>query len=839
MGEIKNLLIVESPAKAKTIEKFLGPDFTVTSSFGHIRDLARGNGAVEIENNYNPKYDVPEEKKKTVNELKKLAKKAEQVWLATDEDREGEAISWHICEVLGLDPAVTKRIVFHEITKSAIQKAVQSPRLLNLDLVNAQQARRILDRLVGFELSPILWKKITRSAALSAGRVQSVAVRLVVEREREIEGFEESSFFKVSANFIVTDETGRAVPLKAELAERYEVEGDAEAFLKRCNGATFKINDIAVRPGKKKPPAPFTTSTLQQEASRKLGYSVARTMTIAQRLYEAGHISYMRTDSVTLSETAVAAASQEITDRYGADYVQNRTFKNKSSNAQEAHEAIRPTYMNVASAGADDGQKRLYKLILNRTLACQMRDAELERTTAKIGISSTEEVLTAQGEVLKFDGFLKVYREAKEDDEILAKDDDKMLPPLSIGQVLDLEQMSAMERFTRPAARFSEATLVKKLEELGIGRPSTYAPTISTVQKRNYVIKESRDGRVRQYKLHVLYGPKGESPNSINSSVEKENTGAAKNKLFPTDMGKLVNDFLIKHFDSIMQYSFTAQIEKEFDQVATGSLEWTEMIDEFYKPFHKTVEHTLENAERVTGERALGTDPKTGRPVIARLGRYGPMVQIGHQDDEEKPKYAKIRRPYNLETVNLEQAMELFKLPRVVGEFEGEEVIAAEGRFGPYLRHMGKFTSLPRVKKDEEPTNASNPNTVTLEEAIQLIIAKRAADAAKLIKTFEEDENVQILMGRWGPYIKAGKKNVRIPKDVEAKDLTWEQVDEMVKNAPEKGKKKAATKKATTKKTTAKKKPAAKKTTTKKAATKKPAAKKTAAKEPVAEKPEE
>ncbi|MEZ4883839.1 MAG: type I DNA topoisomerase [Chitinophagales bacterium] len=769
----KNLMIVESPAKAKTIEKYLGEGFTVKSCYGHIRDLAKGDKAIDIENNYNPIYEVSKDKKEVVKELKKAAKGAE-VWLATDEDREGEAISWHLCEVLGLNEKETKRIVFHEITKPAILNAVQNPRLLNKDLVNAQQARRVLDRLVGFGISPILWRKIARSGSLSAGRVQSVAVRIVVEREREIRNFEVMPHFKITAFFEVKDAQGKKAIFKAELAKKIDEEATVEAFLKDCMGAAYAINDIKVKPGKKSPPAPYTTSTLQQEASRKLGFSVTRTMRVAQKLYEAGHITYMRTDSTNLSDTARTAAHSMIGSEFGDKYVQPRVFKTKSESAQEAHEAIRPTYFDKQTAGSDYDEERLYSLIWKRAVASQMADAELERTTARVGISTRSEELVGKGEVLKFDGFLKLYREAIDEDE--APEERDMLPPLTVGQVLDLKEMEARERFNRAAPRYSEATLVKKLEELGIGRPSTYAPTISTIQKRGYVIKEDRDGVKREYTLFLLDG----KSQKIDKKIESENTGFERQKLFPTDTGIVVNDFLLEHFPNVLNYDFTAKIEEEFDEIADGKKEWNQMIDNFYKPFHKNVEETMETAERASGERELGIHPKSGKPIIARLGRFGPMVQIGGPEDEEK-EYSAIRYPLTLETVTLEQALELFKLPRTLGEFEGHVVKAATGRFGPYVVHNKLFCSL---KKDSGLT----PLEITLEEAIEVIKNKRIEDAKKLIKEFDDYPDIRILHGRWGPYIKAGKQNVKIPKEKKEtpEELTIEEVLKLIEEAPKK-----------------------------------------------------
>ena len=742
-----------------------------------------------------------------------MAKSCNEVWLATDEDREGEAISWHLCQVLNLEETSAKRIVFHEITKPAILKAVQNPRLINRSLVDAQQARRILDRLVGFKVSPILWRKISSGSSLSAGRVQSVAVRLIVERSEEIDQFELSSNFQINAFFKLKDETGKTVLFKADLSKKLEDRLAAKVFLESCKNANYSITDIQVREGKKTPPPPFTTSTLQQEASRKLGFSVSRTMVVAQKLYEAGKITYMRTDSTNLSKTARNAAAAEIVKNYGDHYLKTRIFKTKQDLAQEAHEAIRPTYFEQPESGSSDDQKRLYRLIWRRAVASQMSDALLERTTAKILISTNQETLQAKGEVLKFDGFLKLYRVSAIDEESEEEDDSGMLPPLHVGQDLDLKAINATERFSRPPALYNEASLVKKLEELGIGRPSTYAPTISTIQNRKYVLKETREGVLRNYEFLSLKGATEKRANEIVEETKEETTGAAKNKLFPTDTGKVVNRFLMKHFDTVFDYGFTAQIEKQFDEIAKGEKEWQLMIDDFYQPFQKTVADTMENAERETGERVLGTDPKSGKPVVARLGRYGAMIQIGSVEDEEKPKFATLRSPLSIETVTFEQAMEFFKLPRVVGQFEQKDMVAAEGRFGPYIRHNSKFYS---IKKDDPA-----PLVITAEEAIELIKAKREADAKKLILDFEEHE-IQVLNGRYGPYIKAGKKNVKITKDKDPLTLTLEECQELAANTPDKpSRRKAAAKNPAAKKTTA----AAKKTT----AAKKPAAKKTTA----------
>jgi DNA topoisomerase-1 len=761
----KNLLIVESPAKAKTIEKILGEDFEVKSCYGHIRDLRKEEMGIDINNNYQPTYIVPEDKEKVVKELKQLAKKSSEIWLATDEDREGEAISWHLCEVLGLDPSSTKRIVFHEITKPAIQSAVGKPRTVDMNLVNAQQARRILDRIVGFELSPVLWRKMSVKNNLSAGRVQSVAVRIIAEREREINAFTPVSTFRIEALFTAKDNSGKSVTFSAE-GKKYQNQETAQSFLESCINANYTVSDIQVKPGKKTPPAPFTTSTLQQEASRKLGYSVARTMILAQKLYESGRITYMRTDSVNLSDTALTDISGQITQQYGKKYLQNRKFKNKNESAQEAHEAIRPTYMETTSVD-DSDTRRLYELIWKRTMASQMSDAELEKTTAKINISTNKEDLTAQGEVLKFDGFLKVYMEDRDDEDITEDEHQEgMLPPLTVGQQLPLKEMKATERFSRPQPRYTEASLVKKLEELGIGRPSTYAPTISTILKRGYVEKRDKEGIKRDFRILKL------KDNKISSVVEQENTGAEKSKLFPTDLGLVVTDFLKQHFDDIMDYNFTARIEEEFDEVAAGKLKWNKMIDDFYNPFKKDVEDTIENAERVKGERELGIDPASGKRVVARMGRYGPMVQIGEVNDEEKPRFAKLKNTQSIETITYDEAMELFKLPRTLGQFEDSDVTVNIGRFGPYIAHDKKFYSLG---KDFDPY------TITLEEATPIVVEKRAAKEERTIKVFEK-EKIQLLRGPYGPYIKQGLRNFKIPKEQQEKaaDLSLDEVKKMI-----------------------------------------------------------
>jgi DNA topoisomerase-1 len=776
----KNLLIVESPAKAKTIEGYLGKDFTVKSSYGHIRDLIKSEDAIDIANNFEQKYEVPADKKQLVSDLKKLAKEADMVWLASDEDREGEAISWHLFETLGLKDATTKRIVFHEITRPAIMQAIENPRKIDYNLVNAQQARRVLDRLVGFELSPVLWKKVKPS--LSAGRVQSVAVRLIVDREREVNKFTSEAAFKIVAVFGKGKEA-----FKAELSERFTQQGDAEKFLQDCINADFDVKSLETRPTKRTPAAPFTTSTLQQEASRKLGYSVSRTMSIAQKLYESGHITYMRTDSVNLSDTALNAAAAEIISAFGNKYHHHRKYKTKSAGAQEAHEAIRPTYFNQHSIGGDGAEKRLYELIWKRAIASQMSEAQFEKTTAKISISTRKEELVANGEVMKFDGFLKVYLESNDDDDDTQQDgENAMLPPLAKGQRLALQEMSATERFSRPPARYTEASLVKKLEELGIGRPSTYAPTISTIQNRGYVVKEEREGKQRQFRVLTLKN------GSIVKEQKTENTGAEKGKLFPTDIGAVVNDFLVLYFKGIVDFHFTASVEKQFDEIAQGMKEWTDMIRSFYTPFHKDVQNTIETADKATGERELGTHPVSGKKVSVRIGRYGPFVQVGENatdTEPQKPLYASLRAGQSIETISLEDALELFKLPKNVGMFEDKDMTVAIGKFGPYVRHNSAFYSLP---KEIDPLDLSE------EKAIELIIEKRKKDAEKLIKTFEEDPAVKVLNGRWGPYIEFGKQNVKIPKGKEPLELTYEECKALAAaeaKEPKKGGKKFVKKK--------------------------------------------
>lgn len=761
----KNLLIVESPAKAKTIGKYLGKDFEVKSSFGHIRDLDKEGMGIDIENGFKPRYSISDDKKKVVNELRSHVKKADEVWLATDEDREGEAISWHLCEVLGLKPETTKRIVFHEITKPAIQRAIKNPRLVNMNLVNAQQARRVLDRLVGFEISPVLWRKLSGQKSLSAGRVQSVAVRLIVEREREINQFKSESSFKIEGIFEANDIHQKPVTFKAE-GLRFSKEQDARAFLEKCSHARFSVEDVQVKPGKKTPPAPFTTSTLQQEASRKLGYSVSRTMRIAQQLYENGFISYMRTDSVNLSQTALENAQDVISNHYGPDYYKRRQYQTKSQSAQEAHEAIRPTDLGITEIDDPQGQK-LYDLIWKRTIASQMADAVTERTTAKIGISTTKDQLTASGEVLKFDGFLKVYIESSDDEE---EDGNQagLLPPLTIGQNLPLIELNATERFTRPAPRYTEASLVKKLEELNIGRPSTYAPTISTIQQRGYIEKKSKEGIKRNYRILQL------KSNQIKEQTAQETTGTEKNKLFPTDLGLVVTDFLNKHFTQVMDYGFTANIENEFDEIATGKKEWNSMVSSFYTPFHQTVEDTLTNAERAKGERELGTDPDSGKPVFARLGRYGPMIQIGNAEDEEKPRFATLKPNQSIETITLEEALDLFKLPFSLGNYEDKEIIIGLGRYGPYVKWNEQFISIPR---------GEDPLSVDKDRAIELIKAKQEADAPV---AYYNGKPVTKGKGRFGPYIKYEDLFVNVPKRYDFDNLSQEDIDELVSKKLEK-----------------------------------------------------
>jgi len=766
----KNLLIVESPAKAKTIQKYLGKDFTVKSSFGHIRDLHKGEDAVDVENDFAPKYVIPADKKKQVKELKDAVKKVDEVWLATDEDREGEAISWHLCKVLGLDESTTKRIVFHEITKPAIQKAVSNPRALDINLVNAQQARRVLDRLVGYKLSGILWKKI--KGKLSAGRVQSVAVKLIVEREREINKFEVESFFRIVAIYNVVNGKGKKVQIKAESPKRFKAEGDAESFLKNCIGADFPINNIEVKPIKRKPAPPFTTSTLQQEASRKLYFPVNKTMRVAQQLYEAGYITYMRTDSVTLSNTALGLIQQEIENKFGQEYAQFRRFKNKSSSAQEAHEAIRPTNISLHSVGLSKDANRLYQLIWKRTIACQMADAQLEKTMVKIGVSTMPDaLLQAVGEVLKFDGFLKVYLESKDDNG--DEETQGVLPPLKVGQLLDLDNMKAIESFTRPPGRFAEASLVKKMEELGIGRPSTYAPTITRImdESKGYVVKESREGKERNFQVLSLEN------GNISKVTETEKNGAVKNRLFPTDMGITVTDFLEEHFDQIMNYSFTAGIEEKFDSVASGQQEWVKMLDEFYGPFNEKVEETVEHGKRPDRERKLGIDEASGRTMLVRMSRRGPVIQIGtpeELEEGEKPRYANLQPGQTIDTITFEEAEKLFQLPKTLGEFEGKDVIIGLGRYGPYVKYNEKFISIPR---------GIDPMNISMESAVELIREKQKADAP--VATYKALP-ITKGKGRFGPFIKWNGIFVNVPRKMDFDNLQPEEMFDLIEKKLEK-----------------------------------------------------
>ena len=774
----KNLVIVESPAKAKTIEKFLGKDFEVLSSYGHIRDLKKKDFSVDIEHNYKPIYEIPADKKKLVETLKQEADKADMVWLASDEDREGEAIAWHLFEVLKLKPEKTKRIVFHEITKDAILHAIENPRDIDLNRVDAQQARRVLDRIVGFELSPVLWKKV--KPALSAGRVQSVAVRLIVEREREISAFKPEAAYRVIGEFLLPG----GELLKAELSQRLKTEDEAKALLEACKTAQFSIGDVTVKPAKKSPAAPFTTSTLQQEAARKLGFSVAQTMMVAQRLYEAGHITYMRTDSVNLSSLAINTTKDEIVKTLGERYLHIRNYHTHTKGAQEAHEAIRPTYISHHEINASSQEKRLYELIWKRTIASQMSDAELEKTTATIAVSGRKEHFVAVGEVLKFDGFLKVYMEST-DDEGDAEGNDKMLPALAKGDVLALSSVTATERFSQAPARYTEASLVRKLEELGIGRPSTYAPTISTIQQREYVENGDRKGTERKYRMLTLHDGK------IESGEKTELTGADKGKLLPTDIGVVVNDFLTEYFPDILNYNFTANVEQQFDDIAEGKTVWNDEIDHFYKLFHPVVESALAlRLEHKVGERVLGTDPKSGRPVSVKIGRFGPLVQIGTPEDTEKPLFASLLKGQSMSTITLEEALKLFDLPRTLGDFEGKTVVVGIGRFGPYIRHDGKYVSLPKE---------FTPQGVSLEDAIMLIQQKREQESQRLIKKFDEDDELELLNGRFGPYIAYKKKNYKLPKGSEPASLTFADCMKIVEDADKAPAKKKPARKKTTK----------------------------------------
>lgn len=766
----KNLVIVESPAKAKTIEGFLGKEYVVKSSYGHVMDLSKTQLGVDIGKGFEPQYEVSPDKKKLIAELKQMAKGAETIWLASDEDREGEAISYHLFKALGLKESQTKRIVFHEITKSAITKAIETPRGIDHNLVAAQQARRVLDRLVGYELSPLLWKKVKPS--LSAGRVQSVAVRLIVEREEEIKEFSVSSAFRVVAHFELVV-NGITYEVEAELPERFETRDAAFAFLESCKGASFTVQSVEKKPAKKSPAPPFTTSTLQQEASRKLGYSVANTMRVAQHLYESGKITYMRTDSVNLAESAIQKAKAVVTETYGANYVKSRRYATKTKGAQEAHEAIRPTYLENQTISGSDEEKRLYDLIWKRTIASQMADAELERTNVQISISTNKRNLVASGEVILFDGFLKVYFEGTDDDSNEEKQG--ILPPLQKGQDLKMNQMIAQERFTRHPARYTEASLVKKMEELGIGRPSTYAPTISTIQKREYVVKEDRPGMVRKYQVITL-----KADQKIIEKTASENTGFEKAKLFPTDIGILVNRFLCQYFNDIIDYNFTANVEKEFDEIAEGRKKWNQMIGEFYGPFHAKIEDTLENAAKFSGEKLLGVDQVSGKNVYVKVGRYGPIVQLGDTESDEKPRFAGLRKNQAMDTISLDEAMDLFSFPRLLGEYEGKEISVAIGRFGPYVKHNNQFFSL--MKTDD-------PGEISVERAIELIEAKRNKAEQSIIKEFAGQPDLKVLNGRYGPYITFNKKNFKIPKGTDPGSLTLEACMAIVDdpaNAPKK-----------------------------------------------------
>ncbi len=762
---LKNLVIVESPAKAKTIEGFLGKDFLVKSSFGHVRDLSKKALGVDIEKGFLPLYEISSDKKKVVTDLKKLSKDAETVWLATDEDREGEAISWHLAETLELEERRIRRIVFHEITKNAILAAIEKPRSIDHNLVMAQQARRVLDRLVGFELSPLLWKKV--KPALSAGRVQSVAVRLIVEREEEIKQFVPQSAFKVTADFLVDTPDG-PVRVEAELSRKYENKEEARQFLEGCKEARYRVASIETKPAKKSPAPPFTTSTLQQEASRKLGFSVSKTMLVAQQLYESGKITYMRTDSVNLSNLALGMAKEEITSTYGSDYVKTRKYTTRSKGAQEAHEAIRPTYMNQAQIEGDTSQQRLYELIWKRTIASQMADALLEKTTVIIDISNSVEKFIARGEVIRFDGFLKVYKESTDDEESEEKED--LLPPMQQGQAMHTEDIKAVQRFTIIPFRYTEASLVKKLEELGIGRPSTYAPTISTIQKREYVLKGDKEGFKRDYVILSL------KKNQLKESVKTEKVGYEKGKLMPTDIGILVNRFLMQFFRNIIDYNFTASVEEEFDKIAGGQRVWNDVIRDFYQPFHQQIENTQTGTTKFTGEKLLGSDPETGKNVFVKIGKYGPMVQLGDTESDEKPRFARLGKEFTIETIRLDQALELFKLPKVIGEFENETVTIGIGRFGPYIRHKGTFYSLPKT---------DDPHSIMLDRAIEIIAEKREANEKKVIKEFTEDTGLKVLNGRYGPYIQSGKNNYKIPRNVKPELLSLDDCRKIIAEAGE------------------------------------------------------
>lgn len=766
----ENLVIVESPAKAKTIEKFLGEDYKVMSSYGHIRDLKKKELSIDPKT-LEPDYEIPDEKKKLVSELKSNAKKAKKIWLASDEDREGEAISWHLCEVLGLDEAKTNRIVFHEITKSAILDAIKSPRHLNMDLVNAQQARRVLDRLVGFKLSPVLWRKV--KPALSAGRVQSVAVRLIVEREREIQAFRSEPYYRVNALFGITNADGSQSEVKAELDTRFKTHEEAVAFLEQCKDTKFTVSNITKKPLRRTPAPPFTTSTLQQEAARKLGFTVSQTMMVAQRLYESGRITYMRTDSVNLSSLAINTSKDEIIKLWGKEYSKVRNYHTHAKGAQEAHEAIRPTFMSQAEIDGTAQEKRLYELIWKRTAASQMADALIDKTTVTIDIAGSQAKFIANGEVVTFDGFLKVYRESTDEDDNNQEEATHMLPVMQVGNVLERREITSTERFSMGPIRYTEASLVHKLEELGIGRPSTYAPTISTIQQREYVQKGDKKGEERTYTVDTLKGTK------VMSRERKEMVGSEKGKLLPTDIGIVVNDFLMANFPDIMDYNFTAKVEQQFDQIAEGKEEWNTMIKVFDKSFEPTVDKVMNaRSEHKAGERQLGKEPETGKPVFVKIGRFGPVVQIGSADDTEKPRFSQLPSDKSIETITLEEALELFKLPRTIGEFEGSDVVIGAGRFGPYVMHNKKYVSLPK---------GTDPMKVTLEEAIQLIGEKREQEQKRHIKAFDEDAKLEVLNGRYGPYIAYDGKNYRMPKALHEKaaELSYAECMEIVNNAPE------------------------------------------------------
>lgn len=767
-----NLVIVESPAKAKTIEKFLGKDFKVMSSYGHIRDLKKKELSID-ESTLEPDYEIPEEKKKIVAELKKNAKAATKIWLASDEDREGEAISWHLCEVLGLDEEKTSRIVFHEITKPAILEAIQTPRHLDMNLVNAQQARRVLDRLVGFKLSPVLWRKV--KPALSAGRVQSVAVKLIVEREREIQSFKSEPYYRINATFFVTDTDGSQNEVKAELDRRFNSHDEAMAFLEKCKNANFVVDNIVKKPLKRVPAPPFTTSTLQQEAARKLGFTVSQTMMVAQRLYESGRITYMRTDSVNLSSLAINASKKEIVESYGAEYSNPRKFHTNSKGAQEAHEAIRPTFINTEDLDWTNQERRLYDLIWKRTIASQMADAQIEKTTVTIDINGAEEKFVANGEVVVFDGFLKVYRESIDEESTSGQDEVHMLPSLRVNDKMDCKEIVSTERFSQGPVRYTEASLVHKMEELGIGRPSTYAPTISTIQQREYVQKGDKKGEERSYVINTLKG------STITTRNKKEMVGSEKGKLLPTDIGIVVNDFLQKNFPDIMDYNFTAKVENQFDQIAEGKEEWKTMMQKFDKTFEPVVENVIQQrSEHKAGERQLGVEPQTGKPVFVKIGRFGPVVQIGSADDEEKPRFSQLPKDKSIETITLEEALELFKLPRILGDYEGSEICIGVGRFGPYILHDKKYVSLPK---------GEDPMTISLDAAIELIEEKRKQEKERHIKAFDEDPKLELLKGRYGPYLSYDGKNYHIDKKLQdralAGDMEYAECMEIIKNAPE------------------------------------------------------